>query len=263
MTDPVADASTDDLLLMLASEDPTVRDDTAMPELAGRVESGALDNDLVGLGDRLVGTFVDGPVQARTFAALVLGEVVERDRVAGIVGAGAVVGAQAVARWRQEFLAWWLGETDLRGWDPELGWLHAVAHGADALLAFGRSPHSDPDALVGLLEAAARRVASTEALFDAAEETGWLTRSSPFSPDRTSRQRRRPGGWRPSSPGCPRSGPVPPFAVNTVHTVTALSLMVDRGCRLPGAPAVVTVPHRSDVLDALADVYRVAWSLLG
>jgi hypothetical protein len=36
--------------------------------------------------------------------------------------------------------AWWRDEADLRGWDAGLGWLHGVAHAADTLRAFGRSP---------------------------------------------------------------------------------------------------------------------------
>ncbi|MGW6277632.1 DUF2785 domain-containing protein [Kribbella sp. NPDC055071] len=39
---------------------------------------------------------------------------------------------------------------DLRGYDRELGWLHAVAHGGDLLGAFGRSSPVPPDEVLAL-----------------------------------------------------------------------------------------------------------------
>ncbi|HZE00056.1 MAG TPA: DUF2785 domain-containing protein, partial [Micromonosporaceae bacterium] len=38
---------------------------------------------------------------------------------------------ERVRDWQRAVGAWFLGETDLRGWDDQLGWLHAIAHGAD------------------------------------------------------------------------------------------------------------------------------------
>lgn len=59
-------------------------------------------------------------------------------------------------------------ERDLRGHDPELGWLHAAAHGADPLAARSRLPGQD---LVPLAElAVARLLAPTDHLFDAQED---------------------------------------------------------------------------------------------
>ena len=46
--------------------------------------------------------------------------------------------------WLAAFTSWYPAETDLRGYDQKLGWLHAVAHGADLLGAFGRCPQVDP-----------------------------------------------------------------------------------------------------------------------
>lgn len=39
----------------------------------------------------------------------------------------------AVPRWRDVFAAWWLAESDLRGWGSRLGRRHAVARGADTV----------------------------------------------------------------------------------------------------------------------------------
>ncbi len=109
-----------------------------------RMGSGAEDGDLVGLGDEMALRLKDPEIQVRTFAALILAEVVERDMASGRAT------AEAVLRWRDAFAAWYPAERDLRGWDERLGWLHAVAHGADALAAFGRSPRLGRDDLRGL-----------------------------------------------------------------------------------------------------------------
>ncbi|NNG39004.1 DUF2785 domain-containing protein [Flexivirga sp. ID2601S] len=45
--------------------------------------------------------------------------------------------------WTDAVLAWWPAEQDLRGYDEQLGWVHAVAHGADAVGALG---FAGPDA---------------------------------------------------------------------------------------------------------------------
>lgn len=65
--------------------------------------------------------------------------------------------------WVAPFDRWYAAETDLRGNDPELGWLHAVAHGADLLGTLGLRPEVDP---VGMLDLASRRLI-------AQTDTGW------------------------------------------------------------------------------------------
>src|SRR5215217_5928180 len=124
----------DELCDMLASPEPRVRDDTAYPVLAMWTARGVLDGRLAVLGDRLAATLRHPEIQARTFAAMILGWVVLRDARTGELAPECVPG------WYAAFARWWRGERDLRGWDPGLGWLHAVAHGADALCAFARSP---------------------------------------------------------------------------------------------------------------------------
>jgi hypothetical protein len=114
---------------MLTSPDPVVRDETAYSELNDRIRSGALDDRLVHIGDVMVERFGHPEIQARAFAPLVLAAVVRRS----------IVNVAMARRWFDVFAAWWPAEEDVRGWDPELGWLHAVAHGADlvgALAAF-------------------------------------------------------------------------------------------------------------------------------
>ena len=49
-------------------------------------------------------------------------------------------------------------ERDLRGWEPEVGWIHATAHTADLLRFLARSPRLDGDAQARILEGIALRM---------------------------------------------------------------------------------------------------------
>jgi len=151
---------TSSLVALLSSPDPHERDEIAYTELARRIEGGDEDHALARIGDLMATRFSDSEIQVRTFAALMLAEVVDRDRITGLAS------QSSVTRWRDAFAAWYRSEEDLRGWDDRLGWLHAVAHGADALGAFGRSPRLDPDDLTGLLALGRDRLLTgTEVVF--------------------------------------------------------------------------------------------------
>ncbi|MFJ4953043.1 DUF2785 domain-containing protein [Streptomyces sp. NPDC088760] len=65
----------------------------------------------------------------------------------------------AAERWYAAFSAWYPAEQDTRGWDDSLGWLHAVAHGADAAAAFARVL---PNRREELLELCARRMTARQ-----------------------------------------------------------------------------------------------------
>jgi Protein of unknown function (DUF2785) len=131
----------------LRSPDPAVRDGQAYSVLNRLIPS--LDPELLRrLGDQMAARFTDPQIQARTFAPLVLAWIVE----AGGFEPG----------WLAAFEAWYPVETDLRGHDPELGWLHAVAHGADLLGVFGQHLKTAPAPLLHL--ATARLLAPTDYL---------------------------------------------------------------------------------------------------
>jgi hypothetical protein len=142
----------DELVAMLAAADPAVRDDIAYPVLAVSTGRGVLDGQLARLGDLLSAHIGAGPVYQRSFAAMTLSWVILRDAMTHELT------DDLVLRWLGTFGRWWLGETDLRGWDADLGWLHAVAHGADLLRAFGRSARLGGQQLCGLLELATERL---------------------------------------------------------------------------------------------------------
>jgi len=113
------------LLDGLASSDPAVRDGWAYAELAEGIESGRFDGQWPTIRAAARDHLTSDAVQARTFAPLILAWLVDagdRDR-----DAFTAVGA------------WYPAESDTRGYDDRLGWLHAVAHGADYLGECARS----------------------------------------------------------------------------------------------------------------------------
>jgi hypothetical protein len=248
----------DTLFTALVSPDPVVRDDTAYPIFATWIGRGEFDESLEAIGDQVATLLGHPEIQARTFATLVLGWVIRRDTVAGVVP------SEAARRWRSAFDGWWSAETDIRGYDDDLGWLHAIAHGADTVRAFALSPHSTNADLTSLLSLCARRVLTpTDYLFAHAEEdrvayamaaalsrvpsgddaTRWLT------PVAQTIEAGEPG-------------PVPPFASNTLRTLNSLYVATHRGV-VAYNPVTqersepLTAPAQTEVLARLAEILRM------
>jgi len=218
----------DELCAMLAARDPVVRDDTAYPVLAMWTARGVLDGHLAALGDRLAARLADGEIQARTFATMILGWVVLRDARTGELD------ADAVPRWRDGFTAWWSAESDLRGWDRQLGWLHAVAHGADTVRAFGRSPRLDASALRSLLDTVVGRLLVDAGYLYAHGEDDRLAYALATVLTRAELAASDAVGWLARVEDAVRGGepgPVPAWASNTLRTLSSLYLFADRGVR--------------------------------
>jgi hypothetical protein len=149
----------------LRSPDPAVRDEGAYGSVARLAEDGGLDEHLVELGDRATELLADDEVQARTFGALLLALVAARENDTGRADDA------SVRRWLDAFLGWYAAEPDTRGHDDELGWLHAVAHGADAAGELAWSPRLGADDLAALLAALVdRTVAPTPSHWLQAED---------------------------------------------------------------------------------------------
>ncbi|WP_406038288.1 DUF2785 domain-containing protein [Micromonospora sp. NBC_00898] len=148
---------------MLALPDAHTRDEIAYEVLGDWVLQGVCDADLVGLGDRLVAAIGRGlgevgtdSVFGRSFAALVLGLVIERDIVAEIVD------GETMTQWLNDFLDWFAAERDLRGvTDPRRGVAHVPAHAADVIATLARSRHVDAAAAGRLLDAIPARLVDT------------------------------------------------------------------------------------------------------
>jgi Protein of unknown function (DUF2785) len=255
----------EELCTMLASPDPAVRDDTAYPVLAIWTGRGVLDGQLGTLGGRLADRMRQGQIYERTFAAMTLSWVILRDVRTGELD------DQAVRRWLAAFALWWPQEKDVRGWDTELGWLHAVAHGADTLRAFARSPRLALPDLRGLLELAVDRLLTDDGyLFAHGEDdrvayalATVLTRAELPAVDATRWLRRVRTAIENGVPG-----PVPPWAANTLRTLAALYVFADRGVRWyephTGAlGAAVPLPHTEQVKEAIAATLCLPWRGLG
>ncbi|MFF0410879.1 DUF2785 domain-containing protein [Kitasatospora sp. NPDC004745] len=235
----------DDLVAELAAAlgdpDPAVRDGHPYAVLETWIARGVIDRDRrLALGDLMAARLTDPRVQARTFAPLVL---------TMIVGRGDLRPA-----WVEAFTAWYRSETDLRGHDAALGWLHAVAHGADLLAALGRRPEVDPEPLLAL--AAERLVTPTDHLF-AQREDDRLAKALAFVLTRADLTAERSTAWL--SPvgaalAAREGGPLPFWVSNTVRTLRALYVVADVGVSARRGEPRTPLTHAEAVKSRLAEV---------
>jgi Protein of unknown function (DUF2785) len=233
----------------LRSPDPVLRDEQAYTLVVSWIP-GLHPAERRALGDQMATRFNDPRIQAPTFAPLILAAIVDQ--------------GDYQPSWLAAFAKWYPAETDLRGYDPELGWLHAVAHGADLLRAFGLCRHVDPAPLLDL--AAARLLARTGYVFAHQEDDRLafavgqtLTRSELSEADAVRWLDPVATEFAAAEPG-----PVPPFASNTMRTLRVLYLLADRGIRPEwsgGDP--VLLRHHEVLRQRLADVLALAAPFTG
>ncbi|MFG3053499.1 DUF2785 domain-containing protein [Kitasatospora sp. NPDC048239] len=226
----------------LADPDPLIRDGAAYEVLSTWIERGVIDAPRrLALGDEMAARFLDREIQARTFAPLVLDM---------LVGAG-----DFSAPWVTAFEQWYPQEQDLRGHDGELGWLHAVAHGADLLGRFGCHPEVAPTRMLDL--AAARLTAPTDHVFDQLEDDR-LARAVARILTRPDLERHDATAWLDQVAarfGAPVIGvPVPADRSNCLRTLRMLYVLADRGVRWDGASPPQPLPHGEAVKARLAEV---------
>ena len=202
--------------------DPAIRDGEPYVVLATWIRRGVLDaGALSRLGATMTERFDSDRVEQRSFAPLVL---------AWIVAAGHLERA-----WVDAFSRWYAAETDLRGWDDDLGWLHAAAHGADLLGTIGAHPEGDPYAMLDL--AARRLVAPTDHVFREQEDDR-IAQAVGEVLLRTGADDPRALRWLDPvaellAGGKP--GPVPGHVSNTLRTLRALHVLADAGVPTPEA----------------------------
>jgi hypothetical protein len=243
------DRSVDELVAeltgMLRSPDPIVRDRQAYSVLATWIGRGVLSTrQLRALGDEMVPRFGDSEIQVRTFAPLILDAVVS----AGVFEAS----------WVPPFERWYVAEEDLRGYDAKLGWLHAVAHGADLLGTLGLHSAVEPVQMLRL--GIGRLLTPTGYVLRDMEDdrlgyalAATLTRDELTEADAT--EWLDPALRAFSNP--PAEG-IAPEVTNTIRTLRALYVLVDQGVRVPAGAAMLTpVPHRDAVKATIAEVVRV------
>ncbi|WP_120052550.1 DUF2785 domain-containing protein [Streptomyces griseorubiginosus] len=243
----------DELSAMLASPDARIRDEYAYTGAARWIGQGHLDGVLQSLGDTAARRFTHPEVQARTFAPLILCAVLLREHTTP-----GLVPRNTVESWYAEFCIWYPAEQDTRGWDDSLGWLHAVAHGADAAAAFAKVL---PDRRTELLELCARRmtVARTDYVYTQSEDARLaraLTRVLQ-APDLKSEEAL---GWLTVVADALEGGgpgPVPAWAFNTFATLQSLHLHLTRGLADESAP-----PHAEAVASRVAELLRLPYHWL-
>jgi len=239
LTDLVAELSG-----LLRSPDPVIRDNQAYAVLATWIGRGVLSADLLrGLGDELVPRFADPEIQTRTFAPLILDAIVS----AGVFEPS----------WVPPFERWYVAEEDLRGYDGKLGWLHAVAHGADLLGTLGLHSAVEPVQMLRL--GIGRLLTPTPYVLRDMEDdrlgyalAATLTRADLTETDAI--EWLDPAIRALSNP--PAEG-ITPEVTNTIRTLRALYLLTDHGIRLPGTTTLTGIPHRDQVKSRLTEVVRI------
>jgi hypothetical protein len=243
-----------ELAPMLASPDPVVRDKYAYTASARWILDGHLDEVLDQLGDTATGHFTHPEIQARTFAPLVLDCILTR-----ATAAPGVISEATAQRWYAAFAAWYPREHDTRGWDDDLGWLHAVAHGADAAATFALVM---PERRTDLLELCAQRMTAADADYRYAQLedarlaqalTGILLVPGLTAEQATSWLTIVDDALAGGGPGA-----VPIWAFNTFATLQSLHLHLARGLADGGIP-----PHATVVAERVAGILRLPYRWLG
>jgi hypothetical protein len=157
---PASEQQLEALVACLSNPDPGLRDEFAYTGLVNllRDDRPAVERlEFLSLQlDRLLQQ-PDPEGVARPFAILVFAEVARTDRIEAWMSP-----AQ-----RQELVdraASYLGEvSDYRGFDPQIGWRHGVAHGADLAMQLALNPAIGKAQLLQLLQAIAQQVAPEHA----------------------------------------------------------------------------------------------------
>ena len=153
---------------LLASTDPVLRDDVAF----SAAEKWIVRDKIVAPDDlrRLItlwsanlddglGTSGDDRVFKRSFSALSLSLIAAREVATPFLT------ADEAQRLFDRLLGYFQRERDLRGFDVESGWMHSVAHTADAFKLLARGSHWAPANLPRLLDAVRAKVASSPTVF--------------------------------------------------------------------------------------------------
>lgn len=153
---------------LLGSPDPVLRDEVAYSAAAMWIVSRRLvgPDDLRRLITRWSGNLDDGlgtsgddGVLRRSFSALCLSLIAARDAATPFLTAPEVETLTA------RLFDYFARERDTRGFVAGRGWLHSVAHTADAFKFLARGPQWTPDQSARLLDAFARKLDAVDTVF--------------------------------------------------------------------------------------------------
>ncbi|MBP7777712.1 MAG: DUF2785 domain-containing protein [Acidobacteria bacterium] len=153
---------------LLALPDPVLRDEVAYSAAAKWIVSDAIVEPadlrrLIALWtsnfDDGLGTAGDNRVLRRSFSALCLSLIAARDVATPFLAADEVEALFA------RLLDYFARERDTRGFETGRGWLHSVAHTADAFKFLARGRHWTPSHSARLLDAVRAKLERSEAVF--------------------------------------------------------------------------------------------------
>lgn len=239
---------------LLASPDPTKRDEIAYPAIATWLELGYLDAELERVGDAAIQLFQAPKVHTRSFAALILAEMLSRDAQTRTLKLATLRG------WIKAWGQWYVHEQDLRSYTPKMGWLHALAHGADVAAVLSQHPALKVSEINAVLDALLRRIETVTVLpaqfeddrlalalflllarLDETDRQGWFTQFEKLVQP----------AW-----GQPRSAATA-FAVQVGR---ALLMFTHFGAKLPdGSLLPASEPLRQPLLKALKEAFAFAY----
>ena len=162
------DQLTTELEALLGSTDKFLRENSLEVLWSWAQAGHYTDVQLIDLGERMAANLAVGlgetgtdTVFIRAFSALALAAVVivdQRFDAGQVEGRAVFVGRERTRSWFEHTLACFVGECDRRGYVKGKGWAHAIAHEADVLSDFARSPHLDAEDLERILVAVADKM---------------------------------------------------------------------------------------------------------
>lgn len=159
---------TPELVSFLGSPDPTIRDTFGYTILGYWIERGVYSHDeMRGLAMQMVMNLsvgLDEPgtdsVFLRAFSALVLADIINRDNLDPFLLRNEV---ENLLHWTLDYLQ---QERDARGYVPEKGWAHTLAHAAHLLRALARSRYLTRAGLEQILTGIAEKITTpTETVY--------------------------------------------------------------------------------------------------
>ena len=157
---PASDEQLEALVTCLASPDPELRDQFAYTSLAKLLrDQRPADEQLEFLSARLDQLLQqpDPAGVAHPFAILVLAEIARTDRIEAWMSPGQRQGLVDKASNYLESVS------DYRGFDPQVGWRHGVAHAADLAMQLALNPALSRAQQLQLMRAISRQVAPAHA----------------------------------------------------------------------------------------------------
>ncbi len=156
---------TTELLSYLASPDPELREELAYSMLDGWLQRDVYSHvDLWEMVTHLLHNLTIGlgvphsdTIFQRSFSLLILAEIIYHDLT------HPTLSSDEIQQVLTQTLAYLSAEQDLRGYDPEQGWIHAIAHVADLLWMLAQHRGVAAPDLAHILQALAEKVTAPTA----------------------------------------------------------------------------------------------------